>query len=137
MPRRTFVSRLVAALALAVGGPEAGRAQPTAGEAGGAAPRARDLRAVVVLRPGPAWRAGLALTAQAGYHAHVDHYRALRRDGKLAHGGAFLDAAGGGLMIAAPGVTEAEMRTFAAADPAVRSGLLAFEVRPWLVTMAP
>ncbi len=38
-------------------------------------------------------------------------------------------------MIAAPGVDEDELRAFAADDPAVRSGLLTFELRPWLAGM--
>lgn len=32
-------------------------------------------------------------------------------------------------------LAQQELRSFAAANPAVASGLLAFEVRPWLVGM--
>jgi len=46
-----------------------------------------------------------------------------------------LDEAGGGMMIATPGVSCAELNAFAAADPTVGSGLLTFTVRPWLVGM--
>ena len=60
------------------------------------------------------------------------HYAELLKQGKLVMGGPFLDARSGGMMIAEPGVTEHELRAFAADDPAVKSGLLAFEVRPWL-----
>jgi hypothetical protein len=38
-------------------------------------------------------------------------------------------------MIAEPGVTREEMEAFAAADPSVKSGLLTYEVRQWLVGM--
>jgi len=51
-------------------------------------------------------------------------------------GGPFLDAQGGGMMIAAKGVDAAELSDFAARDPAVASGLLVYEVRPWLVGMS-
>jgi len=47
-------------------------------------------------------------------------------------GGPFLDPSSGGIMIAEPSVSEQELRAFAQEDPAVPSGLLAFEVRPWL-----
>jgi hypothetical protein len=39
------------------------------------------------------------------------------------------------MMIPTAGVDEAEVRRFAAEDPAVRSGLLQVEVRPWLIGM--
>jgi uncharacterized protein YciI len=62
----------------------------------------------------------------------VAHYAELLKQGKLVMGGPFLDARSGGIMIAEPAVSEQELRAFAAADPAVKSGLLTFEVRPWL-----
>ncbi len=70
---------------------------------------------------------------QEGVRLHVAHYATLREQGKLVMGGPFLDAASGGMMIAAANVEEHELRSFAAVDPAVASGLLTFEVRPWLV----
>ena len=57
------------------------------------------------------------------------------RSGKLMLGGPFLDDAGGGMMVAAPGVSGDELAAFAAGDPAIASGLLSFEVRPWLIGM--
>ena len=90
---------------------------------------------VVVHMPGPRWKAGLALFEQDGLDLHVAHYRSLLAAGKLLIGGPFLDERSGGFMIAAPGVDEDELRVFAADDPAVRSGLLTFELRPWLAGM--
>jgi uncharacterized protein YciI len=87
---------------------------------------------VVVHSPGPAWKPGVPPFEQAGLQLHVAHYAQFLKQGKLLMGGPFLDAQSGGIMIAEPGVTEAELRAFAAADPAVKSGLLTFEVRPWL-----
>jgi len=95
----------------------------------------KEIRCVVVHTPGPMWRAGAPLFEQDGVREHVGHYRQLLEDGKLTMGGPFLDAAGGGMMIAEAGVDEAELAAFAAADPAVQSGLLRAEVRQWLVGM--
>jgi uncharacterized protein YciI len=50
-------------------------------------------------------------------------------------GGPFLDGEAGGMMVTTPGMDRDEIEAFAAADPAVRSGLLEFEVRTWYVAM--
>lgn len=94
-----------------------------------------DIRYVVIHHPGPRWQAGVPLFEQQGLQAHVEHYRQLLAQGKLALGGPFLDAAAGGMMIPTAGQDEAEIRAFAAADPAVISGLLSFELRQWMVGM--
>jgi hypothetical protein len=39
------------------------------------------------------------------------------------------------MMVATRDVTGEELEAFAAADPAVQSGLLVFEIRPWLTAM--
>jgi hypothetical protein len=43
-----------------------------------------------------------------------------------------MEDASGGMMIPEPSISEQEMRNFASEDPTVRSGLLKFEIRPWL-----
>ena len=90
---------------------------------------------VVIHSPGPAWQAGASIFEQPGMQAHVDHYRELLRLGKMMLGGPFLDAAGGGMMVAAPGFDGNELAAFAASDPSVQSELLTFTIRPWLVAM--
>lgn len=92
-------------------------------------------RFLVVHGPGPKWRHDRSPFEQDGVRAHVDHYRKLLADERLALGGPFLDGQGGGMMIAADGVSGDELAAFAAADPAVRDGLLTFQVRTWLVGM--
>jgi len=87
---------------------------------------------VVVHSPGPSWKAGVPAFEQEGLQLHVAHYSQLLEQGKLVMGGPFLDARSGGIMVAAPGVSQQELQAFAAEDPAVKSGLLTFEVRPWL-----
>jgi uncharacterized protein YciI len=95
----------------------------------------RDVRFVVIHKPGPAWKAGVPAFEQAGLAQHVEHFRTLLAAGKLTIGGPFLDEAAGGFMIPEPGVSEEEARRFADDDPTVRSGLLTFGVRPWLAAM--
>jgi uncharacterized protein YciI len=87
---------------------------------------------VVIHAPGPAWKHAVPAFEQDGLQLHAAHYAALLGQGKLAMGGPFLDAKLGGIMIAEPGVLEPELRVFAAEDPAVKSGLLSFEIRPWM-----
>lgn len=96
----------------------------------------KDIRYVVFHRPGPAWQQGSSMFEQPGVSEHVQHYRTWLVAGKLELGGPFLDPAGGGMMIPAAGVSEEELRLFAMDDPAVRSGTLIAEVRPWLIGMS-
>jgi len=96
----------------------------------------KDIRFVVVHKPGPNWKTGVPPFEQDGLQQHVEHYRALLARGKLAMGGPYLDGSAGGMMIPEPGVSEDELRAFAAEDPAVKSGLITFEIRTWLVGMA-
>lgn len=109
-------------------------AEPAAPAANRGSPM-KDIRFVIVHSPGPKWEPGKSMFEQDGLQAHVDHYRQLFADGKLALGGPFMDASGGGMMIPMPGVSQQELEAFAQADPSVRSGLLKAEVRPWLVGM--
>lgn len=39
------------------------------------------------------------------------------------------------MMVATKDVTREELEAFAASDPAVQSGLLIYEIRPWLTVM--
>jgi uncharacterized protein YciI len=94
-----------------------------------------DIRYVVFHSPGPAWQHGVDFREQPGVAAHVTHYRKLFEAGKLAMGGPFLAEDSGGMMVPAAGITREEMEAFAAADPAVQSGLLVVEIRPWYVAM--
>jgi uncharacterized protein YciI len=96
----------------------------------------KDVRFVVLHTPGPKWLAGKTLFEQPGVREHVEHYRKFLEAGKLAQGGPHMDGKGGGMMIPAAGVTEQEVSKYAADDPAVKSGLLLAEVRPWLIGMS-
>lgn len=96
----------------------------------------KDIRFVVFHTSGPRWLPGKTLFEQPEVMEHVGHYKKLLDAGKLALGGPHLDAKGGGMMISSAGVTEQELKAFAAEDPAVKSGLLLFEVRPWLIGLS-
>lgn len=90
---------------------------------------------VVLHSPGPAWKPGVDFREQAGVEGHVGHYAQLHQQGRLQSGGPFLTEGGGGMMVATSEVSQEELEAFAAADPAVESGLLNYEVRPWYVAM--
>ena len=95
----------------------------------------REIRFVVIHSPGPAWKPDVPLFEQQGVHEHVAHFRTLLDSGKLMLGGPFVDEMAGGMMIPEATVSEDEMRRFASEDPAVQSGLLTFEIRPWVIGM--
>ncbi len=93
------------------------------------------IRFVAFHRPGPAWKAGTEFSEQPGVREHVAHYGDAMNEGHLERGGPFIDSSGG-MMVFAPGVSRALADEIAQADPAVRSGLLIVEVRPWLAALS-
>lgn len=95
----------------------------------------QDIRHILIHSPGPNWKPGAPIFEQEGVQQHVEFFRALLKDGRIEMGGPFLDPTAGGMMIPTAGQTEAQIVAFANADPAVASGLLQVEVRPWLVGM--
>lgn len=95
----------------------------------------KDIRFVVFHTPGPRWQKGKGMFEQEGLQDHVAHYRKLLEAGQLELGGPHVDEASGGMMIPAAGMAEEEVRSYALDDPAVKSGLLNVEVRPWLIGM--
>jgi uncharacterized protein YciI len=96
---------------------------------------ARPIRYVVLHKPGPKWQTGVDYRQQAGVNEHVQHYFKLHEQGKLQLGGPFLLPDMGGMMVTTKDVSLEEIEAFAAEDPAVQSGLLIYEVRPWMTAM--
>ena len=96
---------------------------------------ARPIRYVVLHKPGPKWQTGVDYRQQAGVNEHVQHYLELHEKGKLELGGPFLLPDMGGMMVTTKEVSLEEIEAFAAEDPAVQSGLLIYEVRPWMTAM--
>ena len=95
----------------------------------------KDIRFVVIHHAGPKWAPDVPLFEQNGLQAHIDHFRAMFADGRLTMGGPFFDPGAVGMMIPEAGVTREEIDAFAAADPSVKSGLLTYQIRQWLVGM--
>jgi uncharacterized protein len=98
-------------------------------------PTARPIRYVVFHTPGPKWKYGADFREQDDVGEHVRHYLKLHEQGKLELGGPFLLQDAGDMMVATREVSEDELEAFAASDPAVKAGLLLYEVRPWLTAM--
>jgi uncharacterized protein YciI len=96
---------------------------------------ARPVRYVVFHKPGSKWRYGVDFREQDGVGEHVQHYLKLYEQGKLELGGPFLLQDVGGMMITTKDVSQEEIESFAAADPAIQSGLLMYEICPWLTAM--
>jgi len=88
---------------------------------------------VVLHRPGPAWQTGVDFRAQPGIMEHVGHFAKLGEQSKVLMGGPILIQDRGGMMVFTNEVTQEEAEALAAADPAVESGLLLYEVTPWFV----
>ena len=95
----------------------------------------RPIRFVVIHKPGPKWQYGVDYRQQVGVGEHVDHYLKLHEQGKLELGGPFLLPDMGGMMVTMKEVSQEEIEAFAAGDPAVKSGLLIYEIRPWMTAM--
>jgi uncharacterized protein YciI len=92
-------------------------------------------RFVALHTPGPGWRSGVAFFEQEGVDEHAAHYAAVMEAGNLELGGPFLDGSGG-MMVFRAGLDRAEVDRIAAADPAVQSGLLKVEVKPWMAALS-
>jgi uncharacterized protein YciI len=86
-------------------------------------------------RPGPIWQYGVDFREQEGVKEHVEHDLKFYQQGKLELDGPFLLPDAGGMMVATRDVSQDELELFAAADPAVLSGLLLYEIRPWFTAM--
>lgn len=79
-------------------------------------------------RPGPAWRAGVPMNQQ-DLRAHAAYHAQLQRDGRGFAGGGYVGEDGGMAIVRA--ATRAEAEAILAADPAIRNGVFAAELRQW------
>jgi uncharacterized protein YciI len=98
-------------------------------------PIPRPVRFVILHTPGPKWKYGVDYRQQEGISEHIQHYAKLHEQEKLQLGGPFLVADMGGMMITTRGLAREEIEAFAAADPAVKSGVLNYQIRPWMTVM--
>ncbi|MFY7863464.1 hypothetical protein [Roseateles sp.] len=95
-----------------------------------------DLRDLAFHRPGPSGQADKRLFEKPGLPTPIAHSRQWLQTGTLALGEPQFDAPAG-MMIPSAGVSKDEIRAFAMADTAVKSGLLRAEIRPCLIRMRP
>ena len=86
---------------------------------------------VVFHSPGPKWPEGGLDLSDPQVQAHAAHFGKEYEAGNLELGGPH-PGHGGGMMVFKPGVDEAHVRTVAEDDPAVRAGIISYEVRPWV-----
>ena len=96
------------------------------------------LRHVIFHSPGIKWKNGYDFREQeeAIVREHVNHYRKLHERGNLLLGGPFTDIDSGGMVIADGEISREELEEYAASDPAVKAGVLNFEVKTWYVAMS-
>lgn len=90
------------------------------------------LRYVIMHIPGPAWVQGLDPTQQKGVAEHSAYISRLFSEGKIEASGPFLKDNAGGMILTAAGIDAAEAERMGTDDPAIRTGLIRYEVRPWL-----
>jgi uncharacterized protein YciI len=84
--------------------------------------------------PGPNWAAGVGFREQPGVVEHVQYMAQFQETGQMVIGGPFLDDTGGMMVLEIESQEAAE--EIATADPSVKSGLLAVEVKPWMVVFS-
>ena len=83
---------------------------------------------LVIYRPGPGWLEGKSLGEQP-LKEHGIYMLSLYIKGSMMHAGPFTDGAGGAVLLLA--TEESEAKTLVAEDPAVKSGIFAYEMHPW------
>ena len=83
---------------------------------------------VVIYKPGPAWAPGKPISEQPPKE-HGRYMLDLYEQGVLERAGAFLDDAGGMVLLKVKDAAQA--KAIADADPAVKAGVFAYEIHPW------
>jgi uncharacterized protein len=84
---------------------------------------------LVIYRRGPQWADGKAMSEQQGMREHFAYYVDLHRKGLLKSGGGFTDDSGGAAVLEA--ADDAAAAAILAADPAVKGGVFAYELKRW------
>ena len=92
-------------------------------------------RQVIFHIPSHGWKPGVSPLEQTGVMDHLAYLQSLMDAGKVVMGGPFLDETAGGMLVLEDSVTPDEAVQIADADPAVVSGLIRYEMRPWYVTL--
>ncbi len=86
---------------------------------------------VVFHKAGPNWpKGGLSLDHPIA-QKHAKYFGKLHADGAVIFGGPF-PGNSGGMMVFNDQLSKEEVQKFAAEDPAYKSGVIDFEIKPWL-----
>ena len=93
------------------------------------------VRLIIFHVPGRAWDRSVEPASQAGVMDHVSYLQKLKGDGLIEYSGPFLKEGAGGMILTASGVTAEQAQAMGDHDPAVKSGLITFEVREWMITI--
>lgn len=93
------------------------------------------VRQVIFHTPGPAWDKIGDPASLVSLMAHARYLQKALRNGLIEFSGPFLKEGVGGMILTASGVTAEQAQAMGDNDPAVKSGLVRFEVRPWMLTV--
>ena len=83
---------------------------------------------LVIYRPGTAWLPGKSVSEQP-LKEHGQYMLSLYVKGSMKLAGPLTDNAGGAVLLAVTG--ESEAKAIVADDPAVKSGIFTYEMHPW------
>jgi uncharacterized protein YciI len=83
---------------------------------------------LVIYRPGPAWLTGKSVMEQP-LKEHGKYMLSLYTKGSMRIAGPFTDDAGGAVLLEV--FDEAAAKAIVTNDPAVKSGIFAYEMHPW------
>lgn len=92
-------------------------------------------RYVVLHIPGPSWNPDCPPTEQPGVMDHFAYLQGVAQQGKIEMSGPFLREGAGGMILLADGIGADEAERIGTEDPGVKSGLIRYEVRPWMITI--
>ena len=91
-------------------------------------PAATKVTFLVIYRPGPAWLVGKPISEQP-LKEHGKYMLSLYAKGSMKFAGPLSDNAGGAVVLEV--ADEPAARAIVMADPAVASGIFAYEMHPW------
>ena len=94
------------------------------------------VRQVIFHTPGKAWVQGLNVLAQPGVSEHFAYIKVLHERGDVIAAGPFVDAQSGGMLVLHERLSAEDAAAIVRKDPGVASGLVEFQIRAWLITVA-
>jgi len=84
---------------------------------------------------GNAWVPTLDVLEQPGVAEHFGYIKSLCERGDVIAAGPFTDAEAGGMLVLHERLSAKDALAIVQDDPGIKSGLIGFHIRPWLVTL--